>query len=250
MVTCNCEHPPDPGTLDIRTAVIVGMGCDVTVKDAAPLVEPPGPGLLTINEPTVAFCRSVPPSATCRVVEFTNIVGRGEPFHSTTESVSNPVPVTVMVAAVPASTSWGEMLVTTGVGLVTLKVVALEPPPPGAGFDTVNISAALPEMSAAGSAALSSAELTTDVVRGLPFQFTIEDGTKPLPVISSVIAPAPATTVAGFTAFTTGRGLFTVKFAEAEVPPPGAGLYTVIGATPPFVRSLPGTVAVRLVSDV
>jgi hypothetical protein len=39
-----------------------------------------------------------------------------------------------------------------------------------------------------------------------------------------------------------------VKFAAADVPPPGAGLKTVIAAMPPSARSVAGTVALRELS--
>jgi hypothetical protein len=86
------------------------------------------------------------------------------------------------------------------------------------------------------------------VASAAPFHSTVEEGTKPVPVTSSVCVADPATTLAGSTAAITGGGLLMVKFAGADVPPPGAGLNTVMAATPPSARSAAGTVALRELS--
>ena len=108
--------------------------------------------------------------------------------------------------------------------------------------------AELPAIADAGSVAFNSVPLIHEVVSAVPFQSTTDDGTKPVPATVSACWPDPATTLAGLTAVNTGSGLFTVKFAAAELPPPGAGLKTVIAATTPSARSLAGTVAFREVS--
>jgi hypothetical protein len=183
------------------------------------------------------------------MVALTKAVVRGEPFHSTIEFVSKPVPVRVMVAACPAGTICGEIEVSTGVGLVTVKGVGALVPPPGAGFCTATaVVAELPVMAEAGSVAFSSVALTHKVASAEPFHTTVEEGTKPVPVRSSVCAADPATTLAGSTAAITGGGLLTAKLAAAELPPPGAGLNTVIAAVPPSARSVAGTVALRELS--
>jgi hypothetical protein len=201
--------------------------------------------LATVRDPALTFFRSVALSATCNVVGLTNAVVRGEPFHCTTEFVSKPLPVSVIVAAWPAGTILGEMEVKTGVGLVTLKAATLLAPPPGVGFCTDTAFAELPAMAEAGSVAFSSVWLTHKVASAVPFHSTTDDGTKPVPVTSSVWVVDPATTLAGFTAVITGGGLFTVKVVVAELPPPGAGLNTVIAAEPPSARSVAGSAAVR-----
>ncbi len=182
------------------------------------------------------------------MVALTNTVVRGEPFHCTTEFVSKPVPVSVIVAACPAGTIFGAMELSTGVGLVTSKGVALLAPPPGARLCTVTALVELPAVAEAGSIAFNSVPLTHEVVSAAPFQSTADDGTKPLPETVSVCWPDPAATLAGLTPARTGGGLFTVKFAAAELPPPGAGLKTVIAADTPSARLLAGTVAFNEVS--
>src|SRR5271170_217375 len=77
MATCNPAHAPSPVAPVIVTPLITGCPCDVTVKDAAELVDPPGPGLLTVSEPTVATCRFFALSTTVNVVALTKVVGWG-----------------------------------------------------------------------------------------------------------------------------------------------------------------------------
>jgi hypothetical protein len=252
--TCNPEHALLPvrrpaGTLVMVTPVIVGTG-GVTVSGVLPLVDPPGPGLLTVRDPTLAFCRSAALKTTCNVVTLTKVVVRADPFHNTTELASKPVPVSTMVAAAPAATSLGEIDVTTGDGLDTSNSTALDAPPPGTGFDTVTIATELLERLVAGNEAFISLELTSTVERAAPFQFTTDDGTKPAPAMSIVVAPDPAVTLAGSIDFTTGGGLSTVKVAAADTPPPGDGLETVTAAIEPFIKSAAGTVAAKAAAEV
>jgi hypothetical protein len=70
-------------------------------------------------------------------VGFTTVVGLADPFHNTTESDSNPVPVIVTVAALPGKTTRGEIDVMDAAGLFTTNVAAGEVPPPGVGFSAV-----------------------------------------------------------------------------------------------------------------
>jgi hypothetical protein len=63
-----------------------------------------GPGLLTANEPVPTFSKSVALNATCNTVVLTTVVGLVDLFHNTTEFDSKPVPIIVMVAAIPGGT--------------------------------------------------------------------------------------------------------------------------------------------------
>lgn len=66
------------------------------------------------------------------------VVGRASPFHCTMEPLTNFVPVTVKVKAVPpAGTLGGEREVIAGRRIVMLKLRALEVPPPGVGLNTL-----------------------------------------------------------------------------------------------------------------
>lgn len=112
-------------------------GCEDTVRAEAGLVAADGPGLLTVKAPVLGLCRSAAVKFTVSTVVLTTVVGRGDPFHIATEFASKPVPVIVIVAAPPGGTTWGEIEVITGVGLLTTKDEVGDVPPPGAGFCTV-----------------------------------------------------------------------------------------------------------------
>lgn len=228
---------------------MVGIGCDVTVKPAGALVDCCGPGLLTVSEPTPWLCKSAALSCTCSVVPLTKLVARGVPFQRTTELVSNPVPINVIVAAAPGGTLRGEIVLITGTGLFTSYVTAADWPPPGAGFATVTMFSELPRIELAGSDVVNSPVLTKEVERLTPFQVTLEDGTKPVPLTSSGVGGAPATMLAGVMAAIAGSGLFTWNATAPDVPPPGAGLATVTAADPPFSSEAAGTTAVRPLDD-
>jgi hypothetical protein len=91
-------------------------------------------------------------------------VVRLAPFHCTTESLTNPLPLTVRVnPASPAVAELGLRLVVAGTGLsdaVIVKLWALEVPPPGAGLNTVTEAVPAAAISVAGIAAVSWVALT------------------------------------------------------------------------------------------
>jgi len=196
-------------------------GREMIVSWEAGLVEAPGPGLLTVNEPVPWFWRSEALRATCKTVVLTTVVGRAHPFHITWELVSNPVPVIVMVAALPESTFGGEIAVMIGAGLFTSNVAGGEVPPPGAGFCIAIWLAELPVRSAAGTVAFSSVALTNVVVSAVPFHSAVEVEMNPVPVIVTVVSVEPATVDDGLSAVMTGRGFeFGGGFVVAVVPAP------------------------------
>jgi hypothetical protein len=96
---------------------------------------------------------------TCKVVAFTKVVARADPFQRTDEFASNPVPLTSSVAFEDCGRLLGVMLEICGVGALTEKLATLEVPPPDAVFATV-IDANCPLVSKeAGMAACSDVEL-------------------------------------------------------------------------------------------
>ncbi len=126
---------------------------------AAAVVLPPGPGLFTMTcaEPAVEV--SAAEIYTCKVVAFTKVVARADPFQRTDELASNPVPVTSRVALEDCTRLLGVMLDICGVGALTAKPTTLEVPPPDDVFATV-IDAVCPLASKeAGTAACSDVEL-------------------------------------------------------------------------------------------
>jgi hypothetical protein len=69
-------------------------------------------------------------------------------------------------------------------------------------------------------------ELTKTVGRADPFHNATEFDSNPVPEIV-MVAAIPGGTPFGVTISIVGVGLFTLKLADAEVPPPGAGFWTV-----------------------
>ena len=115
----------------------VGAGL-LTVKLTAFELPPPGVGLKMVIS-------KVPPLATsaaviCAVASVlsTTLVVRLLPLNLTVAPLTKLVPVTVRVKApLPAVVVVGLMLLSVGAGLLTVKLIALELPPPGVGFRTV-----------------------------------------------------------------------------------------------------------------
>jgi hypothetical protein len=84
------------------------------------------------------------------------------------------------------------------VGSVLVKKTTLELPPPGLGFTTVTKAVLALAMSEARMLAVNCELLTKVVARSLPFQFTTDPDTKPVPFTVSV-NPAPPGAIASGT---------------------------------------------------
>src|SRR5580658_1964427 len=113
------------------------------------------------------------------------------------EVLTKLVPLTVSVNAGPPTVVLaGASEVTVGTGLLIEKAAVPEVPPPGAGFVTVILAEPVLTMSLAGTCAVTWVALTKLVASAVPFQFTVEPLTKPLPLTVSVNA-APATIALG-----------------------------------------------------
>ena len=82
-------------------------------------------------------------------------------------------------------------------GSRTAKNTTFEVPPPGAGLTTVTEAVAAVAMSELRMDAVTCEPLTNVVVRGLPFQFTVEPDTKPVPLTVSVKPAPPGATAEG-----------------------------------------------------
>jgi hypothetical protein len=162
-----------------------------------------------------------------------NVVVSAALPHRTVEVDTKPLPVTVSVKPLaPNVTLDGDKAPATGTGLSTVKSNAFDVPPPGAGLTTFTDAVPPAATSAELIAAVTSVPLTKVVVRVEPFHSTTAPGTNWLPVIMSVKAPLPETTLAGESDPATGAGLSIVNAVAPEVPPPGAGVITVTFAVP------------------
>jgi len=69
----------------------------------------------------------------------------------------------------PTWTEAGETPLSTGAGLVMLKLSALEEPPPGVGFTTVMLAVPAAAKFVAGTAAVSEVAETKVVASAMPF---------------------------------------------------------------------------------
>jgi hypothetical protein len=89
------------------------------------------------------------------------------------------------------------------------------------------------------------------VGRAVPFTCTTELPAKPDPVAVSVKATPPAATLVGLMLVSVGTpgGVVTVSVAPLDVPPPGAGLNTVMVGVPVLATSVAGIAAVTWVAD-
>jgi len=119
---------------------------------------PPGAGLTTrifkeIFE-ALLFMKSLAGRAAVSAVELTSVVGRAEPFTSTTELELKLFPMTVKESAgLPSATVDGDTLATTGTGLFTVNVKTTEGLPPG--FITVTYGVPAVEIALAGMDAVN-----------------------------------------------------------------------------------------------
>jgi hypothetical protein len=82
-------------------------------------------------------------------------------------------------------------------GSLTGRNTTFDMPPPGAGLATVTEPVEAVAMSEPRIVAVSCEPLTNVVVRGLPFQFTTDPDTNPVPFTVSVKPAPPGATLAG-----------------------------------------------------
>ena len=135
-------------------------------------------------------------------------------FQSTLAGDANPVPLMVrMRAGLPATALEGNSAVMVGGFVAIVNVYELDLTPPG--LDTVTGTVPAVRMSDAGTGAVTSVADTNVVVSDVPFQFTVEPGTKFTPFTNSVKFGPPAATDAGLSPVITGAA-DTVKFTVLE----------------------------------
>lgn len=125
----------------------------------------------------------------------------------------------------------------------------LEEPPLAMRFTTVTLAVPMAAMSAAVKSACRLVFEMKVVGRALPFQATTEVGKKFIPVTATLNAGPPATAELGVISVMVGGGVWMTKVSGPDVPPPGAGLETVIVAVPGVAISAALIAACRLVLD-
>jgi len=110
-------------------------------------------------------------------------------------------------------------LVMTGGGGLIVNVTEFDVPPPGAGFTTVTDAVPTVATFAAGTIAVSCVEETNVVVKGEPFQLTVEAGeveTKLVPFTVKVNWPLPAMVDVGLIEVMVGFAASTVLAVAAD----------------------------------
>ena len=150
-----------------------------------------------------------------------------------------------MNADPPAIAVLGEILVSDGGGLVTVKASAVDVPPPGAGVKTVIENVPAEAMSDAGIVAVNCVLLTKVVVRLAPLTRTTEAETKLLPVTVNVNPGLPEFALVGEILANDGCGLLTASDSVPVVEP--SGLITPMARLPVEAMSLAGIAAVSCV---
>jgi hypothetical protein len=91
-------------------------------------------------------------------------------------------------------------------GLMIVKVIGADTPPPGDGVATATVAVPTDAMSAAEMVARRSVELTNVVGRLAPFHVTTDVATKLLPVTANVNCGPPTDAKLGDKALITGTG--------------------------------------------
>ena len=164
------------------------------------------------------------------------------------------VPFTVNVnCAEPAVILAGERDVAVGTGLLGMGLIvntsAFEVPPPGVPLKTVILAVPAATIKAAVTEAVNCVALIYVVVSEVPFHFTVDPLMKLLPFTVRVKAGLPAVVLMGEREPAVGTGLLPaaviVNGKLLDVPPPGAGVTTVILAVPVVVRSAAFMLAVN-----
>ena len=141
---------------------------------------------------------------------LTKVVLRLEPLTWTTDPFTNFVPFTVRVkAGPPAKVVLGEMLVSEGTGLLTVKMRGALVPP-----EEVTVMERDPALarSPAVSVAVNWVLLTKAVLRLAPLTWTSEVAVKFVPVAVSVSGPLPAIALEGEIPVKVGAVVKTVRF--------------------------------------
>lgn len=230
-----------------ETARIVGAMMS-TVRVA--VVPPPGAGEKTITWADPVDAMSDALKTADNWVGETRVVERSDPFQRTTELETNPDPLHSSVCAgPPPAIAEGVTEVNVGAGLLIVKFLETEVPPPGEGLKTVMEFCPAVVSSAVGTAADNEVEEAKVVASACPFHRATLWAVKPEPLRLKVNPEAPAFADDGEMDARTGNGCWTSKNLVAEVPPPGAGLNTVMLALSGIAIRLAGTVAESCVDE-
>jgi hypothetical protein len=115
-------NPAPPAVVEVGLRLVVAGTGLLIVKVRTLEVPPPGAGLNTVTWAVPADAMSVAGIAAINWIEDTYFVVRFDPFHCTTEPLTNPLPLTVSVKAAPSRVcDDGLRLEIAGTGLLIVK---------------------------------------------------------------------------------------------------------------------------------
>jgi hypothetical protein len=135
----------------------------------------------------------------------------------------------------------GASVAMVGVGKSTVNATVLVAVPPGV------VTATRPEVAPAGTTNVSLvASATVKPPTATPFSVSALAPVRLVPVTVTLVPTRPW---AGAKLTSVGAGVVTVNVAGADVPPPGAGLVTVMPTVPAAATALAGTSAVSCVAE-
>jgi len=110
---------------------------ETTESVCAAEVPPPGEGDETVKWFKAGLAKLLAGTVMLSWVDETNVVGKMVSLKLTADCVPKFEPVRVIaVSGEPAASTEGEMVVSAGAGLLTVKLTELEAPPPGPGLLT------------------------------------------------------------------------------------------------------------------
>jgi hypothetical protein len=259
-VSVNGAEPTEMLVGEMLVSVGAGGGV-VTVSVTLDDVPPPGAGLKTVIACVPVEATSVARIAAVNDVVDPNVVTRSLPSTRTIAPLTKPLPVTVSVkAALPAATLIGAIVVIAGTGVATV-IVALV-----ASFVNVLLVNhrrlhVMPTVAGAVNVSVAPVNPLPGAVRVLLmyFQSTYDSSVLvagqyiatqspgipgPLASVAVMVPPGAAELLPSAI-----PGPVIVSVAALDVPPPGAGVNTVIAWVPAESRSVPGSVAVSDVAE-
>jgi len=160
--------------------------------------------------------------------------------------------LTVRVGAVAVCVAEGGVVAVLGAATPRLTLFDVHTPlVQGAWFATWTATVPWVTTSVASSAILTCVVESTITVRAWPPTVAVAPAANPAPVAVSVKAPLPAVTLAGLRLLMFGVGFTraTLSGRAADVPPPGAGVNTVMLGVPAAAISLARMAAVSCVDE-
>ena len=191
-----------------------------TVKICEAEVPPPGPGVVTTTAKVPDVLKSAAVSSIASCADETNIVVRARPLKYTCELATKDEPLmTRRKGCACMVTIVGEMVDSTGSGLLTVKPCEVDVPTPG--LLTVTESVPAVARFVAGMIAVSCVAETYVVLMAVPLTRTCELAVKKVPVSVMVVAAEPTSVEVGEMDVSVGAGFEMVNDSRLLIPPPG-----------------------------